>query len=109
MPVFRVGMDIHIDNPVSLWSLASERLMADAGMTEDDLLDTLGPREDPDLASCLTLLLDPARWPGCTVQRLTCEAVRFDAPAQRDHDRQIGRYAAPPGSIRTGIAARAVG
>jgi len=71
MPSFRITIDVDVDDPGSLWALASSRLIAHPGMTGDDLLETLGPREDPDLASCLTLLIEPGHLPA-SVRHLDC-------------------------------------
>lgn len=42
--------------------------MRSPGMTLSDVLDTIGPREDPSIADCIAMLAGPTPVAGCTLQ-----------------------------------------
>lgn len=65
---FTVTLALSVDDAGQLWAAAAERALAAPGMTLADVLDTLGPREDPSIADCIAMLTAPAAIPGCTLQ-----------------------------------------
>ncbi len=65
---FELRIRLTVDDARALWSAAAERAMAVPGMTLADVLDTIGPREDPAVADCLAMLAAPAPIAGCTLE-----------------------------------------
>lgn len=64
-PEYRVSLTLAVVDPQALWSAAAARLHSFDGMTADDVLDIIGPREDPDVADCIATLAKPVSMPGC--------------------------------------------
>ncbi|MBO9623746.1 MAG: hypothetical protein J7500_13650 [Sphingomonas sp.] len=65
---FTVTLTLKVEDAGQLWAAAAERALAAPGMTLADVLDTLGPREDPSIADCIAMLTAPAAVPGCTLE-----------------------------------------
>jgi hypothetical protein len=57
---FTVALTLTVADARALWSAAADRALAAPGMTLADVLDTIGPREDPSIADCIALLTGPA-------------------------------------------------
>lgn len=64
---FQIVLDVIVSDTTALWSAAAGQALGCVRMTIGDVIDTLGPREDPDVAACLAMMVDPARFAGCTV------------------------------------------
>ena len=64
-PSFTVTLTLKVDDAERLWAAAAERALASPGMTIADVLDTLGPREDPSIPDCIAMLTAPVDVPGC--------------------------------------------
>lgn len=62
---FTVSLTLTVDDARALWSAAADRALAAPGMTLADVLDTIGPREDPAIAECIAMLAGPAKIAGC--------------------------------------------
>lgn len=62
-----ITLSLSITDAQALWAAAAERALAAPGTTLGDVLDTIGPREDPSIADCLAMLLVPSRLAGCTL------------------------------------------
>lgn len=54
----RVTLELTFKNVTSLWEHAARRAAADHGLHEDEIVDTFGPCEDPDLSACAAMLFD---------------------------------------------------
>ncbi|WP_448661382.1 hypothetical protein ACG3SL_12075 [Sphingomonas sp. CJ20] len=54
-------------------------------MTLADVLDTIGPREDPQLAECLSMLTAPSAIPGCGLDSFTVRETISPLTAQLIH------------------------
>ena len=67
--------------------MASQRLTAVYGMSPDEVIETIGPRQDPDIPHCMAMLVDPSRWSGCTVARFEC------VPGERRSETGLPRFA----------------
>lgn len=65
---YTVSLTLTVDDVRALWSAAADRALAAPGMTLADVLDTIGPREDPAIAECIAMLTAPAALPGCSLQ-----------------------------------------
>ena len=64
---FTVSLTLTVDDMRALWSAAADRALAAPGMTLADVLDTIGPREDPALGECLAMLAGPMPIAGCSL------------------------------------------
>lgn len=73
---YRLALSLAIDDPARLWTAAATLALQSPGMTMDDVVDTIGSRELPQLDDCLALLLQPERFAGCTLHTL-----EIDRPA----------------------------
>jgi hypothetical protein len=62
---FKLTISLSVADAARLWSAAAERGLAAPGATLDDVLDVIGPREDPAIAECLAMLAAPAAVAGC--------------------------------------------
>lgn len=81
-PTFTVALTLSVENAEALWNAAAERAMK-AGMALSDILDTIGPREDPALADCIAMLTAPAGVAGCSLEDFTVrESVAQAASAE---------------------------
>lgn len=81
---FTVTLTLKVSDAERLWVAAAERALASPGMTLSDVLDTIGPREDPSIADCLAMLTAPAELPGCLLDDFTVRdaPIPAGAPAQ---------------------------
>jgi len=80
---YTVSLTLTVDDVRALWSAAADRALAAPGMTLADVLDTIGPREDPSIADCIAMLTSPAGIAGCALEAF--EVIENDvdlAPAQ---------------------------
>ena len=77
---FTVTLTLNVEDAQALWSAAADKALQ-AGMALADVLDTIGPREDPAIADCIAMLTAPAAVAGCVLDDFEVEAV-----AQRSRD-----------------------
>ena len=77
----RVALTFSVSDSQKLWDAAAERGLASPGMALEDLIDVLGPREDPSIAECLALLVQPAPTPGCLLEQFDVTPARLIAAA----------------------------
>src|SRR3954468_12261210 len=64
---FTVTLKLEVEDAGALWSAAAEKALQAPGTTLEDVLDTLGPREDPSIADCLAMLTAPDALAGCAL------------------------------------------
>lgn len=69
---FRVELCLEVRDPRALWSAAAAKALATGLLLPEDLVETLGPVDDPSLADCIAMLAGPAPVAGC---ELTAFAV----------------------------------
>ena len=69
---YRVSLSLSVSDPSVLWRAAAAAAMAAPGMTIDDVVDTIGSEQDPEIADCIALLLQPPRIDGVTMHDFTC-------------------------------------
>lgn len=80
---YTVSLTLTVDDARALWAAAADRALAAPGMTLADVLDTIGPREDPSIAECIAMLTAPGALPGCTLDGYdVIEADMGMVPAQ---------------------------
>lgn len=81
-PSYTVALTVSVENGEALWNAAAERAMK-AGMALSDILDTIGPREDPAIADCLAMLTAPGAIAGCALDNFAVrEAIAPVAMAE---------------------------
>lgn len=79
---YTVTLSLTIEDAALLWAAAAERGLAAPGATLADVLDTIGPREDPAIAECIAMLTAPAAIPGCGLDSFEVEEASV-SPAHR--------------------------
>ncbi|MDG2534031.1 hypothetical protein P6144_10265 [Sphingomonas sp. HITSZ_GF] len=80
---YTVSLTLSVADVRALWSAAADRALAAPGMTLADVLDTIGPREDPSIVDCIAMLTSPAAIAGCALESFeVAEADAGLAPAQ---------------------------
>jgi hypothetical protein len=81
---FTVTLTLSVADAQLLWAAAAEKAMKIPGITLGDVLDTVGPREDPLVAECIALLAGPNAVAGCTLEDFEVREERraIPAPAQ---------------------------
>lgn len=105
--VYDLRCQLRIDDVSALWDAASAKAMTYPDATAETVVETIGPREDPEITECLMLLLQPAI-AGCELITLNCEAATTAGaiPAanadikQRTANSAIGTTR-PPSFLRT--------
>ncbi|NIJ20825.1 hypothetical protein FHS95_002517 [Sphingomonas naasensis] len=71
---FTATLTLTVDDAEALWNAAAEKALQ-AGMALSDVLDTIGPREDPAIGDCLAMLLVPAGVAGCALDDFAVDAT----------------------------------
>lgn len=67
---FEFRLKLRVENPAALWQAAARRCGSgiDPSFDDiDDIVDLIGPPEDPSIADCLMVLALPDRIAGCTM------------------------------------------
>lgn len=62
---FQYTLDIVVQDAEQLWISAAARCSSFGGMDDEDIEDVIGPRQDPDIAACLSMLMAPSAVAGC--------------------------------------------
>ena len=75
----RISLVLSVEDRGALWDAAAIKGMSAPGMRLGDVIDVIGPREDPAIAECIAMLAQPAPLPGCSLGGFDVEAV---SPAQ---------------------------
>lgn len=65
-----VTVRLSVNDTGALWAAAAAKALS-AGMTIDEIAETIGPREDPSVVDCIALLCEPAGLPGCAIEDFT--------------------------------------
>lgn len=79
--VYDMRCQMRVDDAVALWDAAAVKARTYPDMTEETVVEMIGPREDPEILDCLLLLVQPSL-PGCEVLALTCTAGEALEPAR---------------------------
>lgn len=75
-PQYRVSLTLAVTDPLALWTAAAAHLYRAPDMTLDDVLDVIGPREDPAISECIAALAKPTALPGCLLDDFWIDALR---------------------------------
>lgn len=70
---YRISIAIDVVNTRALWNAALSRGLMAPGATFEDVVDTIGPCDDPAIADCLAMLALPGDLKGCLVDDLTID------------------------------------
>lgn len=65
----RIALTFTVRDREALWDAAASRGLAAPGMIIDDVVDVIGPREDPSIPDCLAMLVQPMAAPGCLLDQ----------------------------------------
>jgi hypothetical protein len=73
-----------VDDAEKLWNAAVQRCAQVAeGLTLDEIVETIGPREDPSIEDCIKMLALSSTLAGCTIADiLICQAGQKAAAAE---------------------------
>jgi len=64
---YQLSVTLKVEDGRALWSAAVQHALA-AGMEMADVVEVIGPAEDPSVSDCIALLLDPSALAGCDVE-----------------------------------------
>ena len=79
-PEYRLSLTLVLDDPEALWRAAVAQLRGDA-LSDEDIIDTIGPADAPDIAACIIALCAPAMLatrdylPGCRADDFWIDAM----------------------------------
>lgn len=97
LPEYRISLTLGVGNIDALWVAAAAKASTMPGMTLEDVVDVLGPREDPEVAECLSMLTAPGALPGCALSDHRIDLVTAPARLPSTARRLSGRRTfAPP-------------
>lgn len=72
--LYELRCQLNIDDASALWDSAATKAMTYPDTTHETVVEMIGPREDPEIAECLLLLLQPSV-AGCGLVTLSCDSV----------------------------------
>lgn len=72
--LYELRCQLNIDDASALWDAAAAKAMTYPDTTPETVVEMIGPREDPEIAECLLLLLQPSV-AGCDLVTLSCDSV----------------------------------
>jgi len=58
-------MRLSVRDPGLLWRMAAAKMLSIGGFAEEDVVDVLGPMEDPSIIDCIVMLVGPCDLGGC--------------------------------------------
>ncbi|WP_332802924.1 hypothetical protein [Sphingomonas sp. RT2P30] len=79
-PEFRISLTLAVSDAQALWTAAAAKMLGSPGMTLDDVLDVIGPREDPSITECVAAIANPATLPGCVLDDFWIDGLRGCPP-----------------------------
>ena len=89
-PQYRISLTLAVTDGRALWTAAAARLLGTPGMTLDDVVEVIGPCEDPSISDCIAALAKPTDLPGCVLDDFWIDGLGGCPPrletsaAQRD-------------------------
>ena len=63
----RVYLRFSVEDDKALWDAATQKALTMPGMRLEDVVDVIGPRDDPAIAECIAMLVGPVPLPGCAL------------------------------------------
>lgn len=80
----RVTLAFTVRDREILWDAAAAVGLSAPGASLSDVIDVIGPREDPSVADCIAMLARPAAMPGCELGGYGVDVVEaMHSPAPR--------------------------
>ncbi|HUD91818.1 hypothetical protein [Sphingobium sp.] len=70
---FEFSLKLRVECPNALWKAAAHHCLHIFDYSNDDMIDLIGPAEDPSIEDCLMLLALPARMAGCAMLSTTMD------------------------------------
>mgnify|MGYP000851834540 FL=1 len=67
---------VSVDDKDLLWRTAAAHLLSAGIEGEEELIELIGPCEDPEIAECLSLLLGPRQLPGVRYNAALASAIK---------------------------------
>jgi len=110
-PGYRANLTLAIVEPQALWAAAAANLLGAPEMTLGDVIDTIGPREDPSIDACIAMMAKPIAIPGCIMDDFWVDGLR-GCPPRIDTADAVIEYRVAPAEIvdrrakRTALAGR---
>ena len=95
---YRLTLSLAVADATALWAAAAALAMNSPSMTMDDVIETIGPIDAPQIEDCLALLMQPERFGGCEVHGLDI------TEATAEHRSTVAT--APSAAAGTGVEAR---
>ena len=74
-PEYRVSLTLSVSDVTALWASAAARLLAAPGAEFCDVVDVIGPREDPSICECIAALARPAPVVGCALEDFSVDCI----------------------------------
>jgi hypothetical protein len=71
--MIKVTFSVSVQHQSMLWDAAVTKASLASNMRIKDLIDVIGPREDPCLIGCIAFLTQPAGIPGCELEDFDVE------------------------------------
>ena len=79
----RVTFTLSVSDRDALWGAAAAQALAAPGTRLGDVIEVIGPREDPSIADCIAMLTQPAPMPGCELDTFEIEAIAPEVRGDR--------------------------
>lgn len=79
-PEYRISLTLAVSDGRALWTAAAARLLASSGMTFDDVVEMIGPCEDPSISDCIATLVKPDGLAGCLLDDFWVDAFPNTPP-----------------------------
>lgn len=70
---YRISIAVDVTNVRALWNAALSRGLMAPDATFEDVVDTIGPCEDPIIADCLAMLAMPIDLHGCAIEEFAID------------------------------------
>lgn len=66
-PQYRISLTLAVSDARALWTAAAARLLAAPCMVMDDVIDVIGPCDDPSISECISAIAKPDALAGCAL------------------------------------------
>ncbi|KQS02021.1 hypothetical protein ASG11_14550 [Sphingomonas sp. Leaf357] len=82
----RVLFELTLADMACLWDAAALESATVHAMTEEEIVETLGPRDDPDAAACAAMLFDTIARRSGAIEATTITVAQLDGKAVQSAD-----------------------
>jgi len=98
-PEYRVSLTLAVLDPQALWAAAAAKLLCAADMTLVDVLDVIGPREDPSITDCIAAMAKPTALAGCLLDDFWIDGLH-GCPPRADIESTVLEYKLASADLR---------